>query len=419
MQNKNKKKIFYLRTDIDALDLSAGGSVAHTLGVIGGFLKQGHKVLCASCPMIQLLKDIGMEHFLVLKQPKLFAKLGFRLNSFICNFFFIPRCLFFLRKKNIDFVYQRYGLLNITGLVVAWLKKVPLVLEFNGSEAWIDKNWQDSGRFRVSFLIRWTENWNLRGAKKVIVVSAALKDFLVDAGVDAKKILVNPNGVDTEIFDPVKLSDARKSIRFSLGLQNKFVFGFVGSFGVWHGIETIAAMIPEVVKRHSQVHFLLIGSGQLMPYLKKELARANIGSDVVTLTGTVFQHDAKKYLAACDAFLSPTKPNKDGSRFFGSPTKMFEYMSLGKPIIASDLEQLSELLYPALKIKNYECFMGKEVGVLVPPEDLQGFVDAACELIDLDKKSQTVLGLNARKKVERNYSWVKHVEKIVTFVEKK
>jgi len=418
MSNKHEKKktIFYLRTSLDAADLCAGGSVAHTLGVLEGFLKKNFRVLCASSAMIRLLKELNLEQFLILRQPKIFAKLGFRLNCFISNFFFIPRSLFFLRKKNIEFVYQRSGLLNFTGLAIAKLKRVPLVLEFNGSDVWIDKHWQNPDRFRVSFLIRWVERWNIRGAKKIVVVSDALRAFLVDAGVDEQKILVNPNGVDAQAFDPEKLIDARKEIRTALALHNKFVFGFVGSFGAWHGIETLAAMIPEVIEKYPHAHFLLIGSGNLFPYFKNELARANIGKEFVTLTGTVMQHDAKKYLAACDAFLSPTKFNKDGSRFFGSPTKMFEYMSLGKPIIASDLEQLSELLEPALKNESFKNFSKNEVGVLVRPDDVQGFVDAACRLIELDADKQAVLGRNARQKVVKQYSWDKNVEKTIDFV---
>jgi len=426
MHSKNKKverrkTVFYLRTDLYAQDLKAGGSVAHTLGVLESFCGFGLRVLCASAAMLDMIQTVDCDEFYILKQPKIFAKLGFRLNCLISNFFFIPRCLFFLRKKKIDFVYQRYGLLNFVGALVAWCKRAPLVLEFNGSEAWIDKHWQDPGRFRISFAIRWIENFNLRYAKHIIVVSGALKDFLVEAGVDEKKILVNPNGVDTKKFDPIVLSDDREKMRRALGLQDKFVFGFIGSFSVWHGIETIAAMIPEVVRRHPHVHFLLIGSGPLLQYLKDELKNAGIEKRFVTLTGTVVQSDAPNYLAACDAFLSPTLANKDGSRFFGSPTKMFEYMSLAKPIIASDLEQLSELLEPAVKLddlKNKSKMFTREVGILVPPHDIKGFIEAACFLAQTDEKQKKILGDNVRQKTEKKYTWHVHTKKILSFIQK-
>ena len=53
---------------------------------------------------------------------------------------------------------------------------------------------------------------------------------------------------------------------------------------------------------------------------------------------------APSYLAACDILASPHVPNADGTPFFGSPTKLFEYMAMGKCIVASDLDQVGEIL---------------------------------------------------------------------------
>jgi glycosyltransferase involved in cell wall biosynthesis len=247
-------------------------------------------------------------------------------------------------------------------------------------------------------------------------VSQVLKDDLVAQGFDAHTIVVNPNGVDTQQFNPAVLCDERKSIRGQLGLQDRFVFGFVGSFSAWHGIETIAQMIPSVCRACPQAHFLLIGSGPLQGWLQEELKKNGNGSDAVTLLGIVPQAQAKNYLAACDAFLSPTKQNQDGSRFFGSPTKMFEYMSLGKPIIASDLEQLSDLLYPALRINGVDETCENKVGILVPADDVQGFISAAITLIKMSEVDRVQLGNYARRKAIEQYSWSDHTKKIMDAV---
>ena len=76
----------------------------------------------------------------------------------------------------------------------------------------------------------------------------------------------------------------------------------------------------------------------------KEILGEFLSSSFVCLTGIVPQKDAPKYLVASDILVSPHIPNADGSRFFGSPTKLFEYMAMGKAIIASDLEQIGEIL---------------------------------------------------------------------------
>lgn len=415
--HESEKAIFYLRTDLGVGDLRAGGSVAHTLGVVEGFLGLGKKVVCASAAMIPLLRALPLEDFCVLKMPKVLSFIGFRLNCLASNFFFTFKTLLFLRSKKIALVYQRYSLLNFVGVLVSWRKRVPLVLEFNGSEVWIDKHWLSKGWMRVRFLIRCIENLNLHRAHSIIVVSQVLKDSLVHQGINAEKIVVNPNGVDTDRFNPAVLVDSRRSIRKKLGLEDAFVFGFIGSFSVWHGIETIAKMIPDVCAACPHAHFLLIGSGPLLQYLKDELKAADMGADAVTMTGIIAQSKAREYLAACDAFLSPTKQNSDGSRFFGSPTKLFEYMSLAKPVIASDLEQLSELLCPALHL-GYLCDGCQDkVGVLVPPDNLQGFVHAACTLVKMDYRERETLGNNARKKVVEQYSWCDHTKKILRTVD--
>ncbi len=61
-------------------------------------------------------------------------------------------------------------------------------------------------------------------------------------------------------------------------------------------------------------------------------------------TGSLPREKVVEYLDASDILVSPHIPMPDGSRFFGSPTKLFEYMAMGKGIVASRLEQLAEVL---------------------------------------------------------------------------
>ena len=126
---------------------------------------------------------------------------------------------------------------------------------------------------------------------------------------------------------------------------------------------------------------------------------------------------AKKYLAACDSFLCPAKPNFDGTRFFGSPTKLFEYMSLGKPVIASNLEQISDIMNPALKMSDFDSknTIEDQVGVLVKPEASE-FIKSASYLINLNQSERDKLGKNARKKINSQFTWNQHVIKIKKFV---
>ncbi len=199
-------------------------------------------------------------------------------------------------------------------------------------------------------------------------------------------------------------------------MKSTFTFGFIGTFGYWHGIEVLEKIIPALVRQNSAIRFLLIGDGVLKKDLECALRQHNV-LDSVVMTGQIAQEKAPEYLAQCDAFLCPTQPNVDGSRFFGSPTKLFEYMSMAKPIIASDLEQLSEVLSPSVRISDirldHVIQITDQVGMLVDPLDMQGFIDACLWCVSLSSEQRILLGNNARRKVIEHYTWQQHVKKII------
>lgn len=199
-------------------------------------------------------------------------------------------------------------------------------------------------------------------------------------------------------------------------LNKRYVFGFIGTFGPWHGINILKEIIPILVQKYPGMHFMLIGDGVLKKDLERYFEQLGIMA-AVTFTGVVAQYKAPEYLATCDAYLCPTQPNPDGTRFFGSPTKLFEYMSMAKPIIASDLEQVGEILSPAFKItKNTQKLdvVDKEVGFLVDPLDIAGFIKACEWCYALPGSAQIKMGNNAREKVLDKYTWSQHVQRIVT-----
>lgn len=408
------KTILYLRTDLGAQHLQAGGSVAHTLGVINGFIQMNHSVVCASSAMLDLLLGSVLTEFVVLKNPPLLKFLRCKINGLLSTLFFTAQLLPLFKKYRFDVIYQRYSALNCTGVILKKLKKISLVLEFNGSEVWVEQHWSPKKFFKLLWLYRWCENYNLRNADHIIVVSKPLKNLLIQQGIAASKILINPNGVDAQAYDSAKLTKERFKIREQLNIQSKFVFGFIGTFNRWHGIELLAKIIPAVIAQKPRAHFLLIGSGSLLDFLKHELREC--GKEHITITGQISQADAKNYLAACDAYLSPTQPNPDGSPFFGSPTKLFEYMSMGKPVIVSDLEQLAEIVDPALTLHTINNQVSDHVGIRVAPVYPDEFIQAACALIDREATVCSRMGKNARAKVLADYTWQQHTQKILTFI---
>jgi glycosyltransferase involved in cell wall biosynthesis len=256
----------------------------------------------------------------------------------------------------------------------------------------------------------------------VVTVSDVLADELVERGVPRERVLWYPNGVDPSVFDPGAFTpDAGLALRRRLGIAaDATVVMFIGTFGQWHGVDVFAQAIRMMAERDraalsaAKVHFVLVGDGVKMPVVREALA--GVPKDLVTLTGLVAQAEAPQYLAIADAVVSPHVANADGSRFFGSPTKLFEYMVMGKPIVASDLEQLGVILRNSIRSGDLpRGGPAKDAGslaLLCPPGDVTALVDGLRFIVDRPDWRDR-LGQNARAEALRKYTWAHHVSEIL------
>jgi glycosyltransferase involved in cell wall biosynthesis len=295
-----------------------------------------------------------------------------------------------------------------------------LVVEYNGSEVWIAKNWARSLRHRE--LAALAEDALLRHAHLVVTVSDVLRDDLEARGVPAERIAWYPNCVDPEVFSPDRFSSAdRARIRASYGIApSSVVVGFIGTFGPWHGSEVLARAIRLIAEEHAgwlerrRPHFLLVGDGARLPEVRRILGR--LVGEIVTITGLVPQEAAALHLSAADILVSPHVANEDGTRFFGSPTKLFEYMASGRAILASELDQIGTVLRPALDVRHLPSGPPEPgspfVAVLSRPGSPEELVDGIRFLVD-QPEWRSALAANARSLVLSKYTWRHHVDAVL------
>jgi glycosyltransferase involved in cell wall biosynthesis len=289
-------------------------------------------------------------------------------------------------------LYQRHCALSIAGALLSRRLQIPLILEYNNSEVWVAKHWDPSP---LRPWIKLCEDISLRAASRIMVVSEALREDLLQRGVDAGRIRVNPNGVDPDFFFP---GAGRESQRKRLGIDDEeVVVGFVGSFSFWHGIDVLESAIKTLLSKPQpcRFRFLLVGDGLLHGEMRSALATWERSGEAI-FTGLVPRDKVVAFLDAADILVSPHVPMPDGSRFFGSPTKLFEYMAMGKGIVASRLEQIGEVL-------EHE-----ESALLVTPGDAGELADAILQLA-LDPRKRAELGAAARSTAVQRYSWAHNV----------
>jgi glycosyltransferase involved in cell wall biosynthesis len=376
----------------------SGGAAAHMRGVVSGLIGLGWNVHVLS-------SQRGEEFPSGVKYVE--AVVPWQWGEHIPN---LPVVLYngrvflagmrIFRKQAPDLIYQRHLLFNISGLLLARALGRPLILEYNCSEVWMVEHWGKRWTF-LMHLARWMEHLAIHSADLIIVVSERVREELLTRGVPAERISVNFNAVDAEMFRP----DADGgTIRERYGIPRKAVVaGFIGTFSPWHGVEVLAEAVRPTVATFPDLHFLLIGDGPLLTGVKERVAREGCGK-FVTFAGSVSAEQSPAYLSSCDILLSPHVQNPDGSPFFGSPTKLFEYMAMGKAIVASEIEQLAQVL------------RHERTALLVPPGRSQALIDAIVRLAR-DPTLRERLGRAARLEAVAHHTWKERVERIIDAAE--
>jgi len=382
------RRVCFLRSDLWS-GIPAGGSVAHTAGVAQGFDRIGAE-LCFVSTSAPALVDPERQPVHLVPPSRLYNVLR-EIPYFAHALRFDREAAKALARRPADLIYQRFDPSSHSGILRSRHGGVPLVLEFNGSEVWIADHWDRPFRWRSLFVK--TEAANLRHADLIVVVSDVLRDLLLTHGVEAERVLVQPNGVDPERYHPGLDGGP---VRRRLGIDGGVVVGFIGTFGVWHGAPILARAARRVLTERKEARFLFVGDGKDRPECEAILADQG---DRAVFTGTVPQQEGPKHLAAMDVLVAPHVPNRDGTRFFGSPTKLFEYMAMGRGIVASRLDQIGEVLEDSA------------TALLVPPGDEAALTRAVLRLIDnVDLRSR--LGAAARRRALLRHSWEAHVRGI-------
>lgn len=401
----------YLRTDFWA-KIDSGGSYGHTCYVAKELAAVTERFVCFMAYRYPLLDEYGLVQ--VALEPRSATATEEDIVTATAHYYRLLKPAFEAIRP--AYIYERLCLGNYVGALLSKSLGIPYIVEYNGSEISMRRSFDGTG-YLYEYEYLKAESFAFRQATMISVISAEVRNSLVSRGVDADKILINPNGADLTAYAPASPAE-KKSIRQELGFTDgEPVIGFTGTFGGWHGIDVLAAAIPMICAETPRPKFLLIGDGNLKHLVDEQVSRHQL-NDRVRSVGRVPQKEGARLLKACDIYVSPHNSHMVDSKFFGSPTKIFEYMAMGAGIVASDLEQIGQTLSPALSVQDLldpDLTVSDERAVLCTPGDLDEFVQAVIALSE-QPHLWTALGRNARAAAEQHYSWRKHVGHLWAFM---
>jgi len=342
-----------------------GGSLSHARGIINS-LDNRMRVLVVSGEEIG--KPTRKYKLPYLRKPRVVA---FLWNVFL-SFLVIPIAMIHRPK----IIYRRYSWNGFAGAIAAFLTGAKYYLEWNGSDIWMNRYWARNRKWELP--IRLAETFILRMADKVISVSEESAE-----GID--RCIVAPNGVDVGLFNP----RVYPVPRYRIGVErDAFLVGWIGTFARCHGLD----ILMEAIGRDRDVKWFLAGHGEL---LDEVLSR---GRGRIVHYRQIDHIDMPRYLRTCNALVNIPKDNEDGTPFFGSPTKLFEYLASGVPVITTNVGQQGRIL-----THGENCLM-------IEPS----WVDLLGAIYDLksDPDLGARLGRNAFELVRNNYTWDHSVGKI-------
>jgi glycosyltransferase involved in cell wall biosynthesis len=300
---------------------SKDGQYVHIEEMIAALRSLGHEVVVVG-PASAEREEFGADGGFVARLKKILPKAVYELAEFAYNLHAYKRLSQAIRAHRPDCIYERYNLFLPAGVWAKRRFKLPLLLEVK-APIYAERTKFDG--LALDALARWSERYTWRGADAVLPVTRVLGGLIGNEGVASTRIHVIPNGINPEQFaGHVDGSEIRKRLK----LERKLVLGFTGFIREWHGLDRIIDLVAgDTPEAHR--HLVVVGDGPARSALEQQVKRLGI-ADRVTFTGIVPRSEIPSFVAAFDIALQPAVVG------YASPLKLFEYLALGRAVIAPD-----------------------------------------------------------------------------------
>jgi glycosyltransferase involved in cell wall biosynthesis len=363
------------------------GGLNHIWEVSKNIQQQGHKVIifapCCGTYMINSSLEI-------IYVPTINIRF-FRFFSFhFLSLFYIG---YYMVRHHVDIIYVRKMALSLTPFILSKIFRKPMITEINGD---LLTEYELAGypRFLLT-AIRMVDMIVCRASKALVCVTEGLRDiFQIRYQLPAEKIRVIHNGTDTDRFHPLDPIACRKNL--GIDVETKVV-GFVGTFVPHQGLKYLIDSSSLIIENSPGVTFLIVGDGPVRNDILNRVQAMGVAKHFL-FPGAVSQEEVPMYINAMDVCVAPFTRSRN-ERIGLSPLKIYDYVACGKPVVASDIKGVGDMLQE------------NEVGIAVTPEDPTSLATAV--LLAL---SDQELAIRCREKgpviIRNNFTWQITAEKV-------
>ena len=254
-----------------------------------------------------------------------------------------------------------------------WLSKlfsIDFYFKVHGSD--IDIQCQNKSRAKQ--VVNMSKN-----AKGILSVSQALANKMITLGINANKIEVIYNGVDHHKFN----------VQTQRPYKNHYLL-FVGNLKHDKGVMELLTGFAQISQQHPDLHLVYAGNGVMMASLQSQTAQLKI-TDRVKFLGNINHGDVPQWLSHCQALVLP-------SYHEGVPNVLLEAMACGKPVIATNVGGIPEIIDESI------C------GHLIPPENSHAVASAITALFEKNWSEVAI------KQYSQQFSWERNKKQLINLL---
>jgi len=289
-------------------------------------------------------------------------------------------------KREIDIVVSHDWLGSIGGILASNGINKPFVFHVHSTE---------EGRTGDgSETVKRLERIAAGEADRIITVSYAMRDHLVNLGYEERKIRVVYNGIDVERYSPEVISEEeRRKIRAGLGIRDdELMILFVGRLTWVKGADMLLQAMPHILREVPNSKLVIVGLGEQQDLLKNDVAKMGLEDKVVLKFEFLPEEKKIGYYAASDICVFPSKYEPFG-------IVCTEAMAMGKPVVVG-ARGISGLREQVVSSGEKQC------GFHINPYDPSDIAKYASLLLS-DEELRIKLGKNARERVLEMFTWEK------------